>query len=186
MTGVLHVIGGFYLLATTASWLLQRHMQGVPGALPFGIVAVTAIGYGFRQRRKDPTARYNSALRGLEAVALGLLALTQQGIASYGLFAWAAMSIMLLFSEKVLFQPSLLEITEAGIGLPGSPKPPVLPWTELANLIVRADYVTLFRNDEKYVQLEVTQAVDPQVLAAAEAFGRSQIRKQNTSVNHVA
>ena len=186
MTGVLHVVAGFYLLAATASWLLQRNMQGVPGALPFGIVALTAIVYGFRRRRKDPAARYNSALRGLEAVAMGLLALTQEGIAAYGLFAWTALSVMLLFSEKVLFQPSVIELTEAGVGLPGSPKPPVLPWNELENIIVRADFLTLFRHDKKYVQLEVTEALDPQLLAAADAFGKTQIRKQSISANHVA
>ncbi|GAB4091897.1 hypothetical protein [Flaviaesturariibacter terrae] len=178
MTGVLHIIAGFYLLATTASWLAARNFAGVPGALPFGIVAVTAIVYGIRRRRKDPAGKYNSALRGLEAVALGLLALTQQGLPAYGLFAWTVLSVMLLFSEKVLFQPSVLELTNEGIGLPGSPKPPVLPWAELENIIVRADYVTLFRNDQKYVQLEVTAPLDNASLAAADTFGKAQIRKQ--------
>ncbi|RYD94675.1 MAG: hypothetical protein EOP50_09145, partial [Sphingobacteriales bacterium] len=151
MVGVLHIIAGFYLLATTASWMIQRNFQGLPGALPFGIVALTAITYGIRRKKKDPSGRYNSALRGLEAVALGLLALTQSGLAAYGLFAWTVMTVMLLFSEKLLFQPSEIELTEEGVGLPGSPKPPVLPWNELENIIVRADYLTLFRNDHKYV-----------------------------------
>ncbi|TCZ73981.1 hypothetical protein [Flaviaesturariibacter aridisoli] len=186
MTGVLHIVAGFYLLAATASWLLQRNLQGVAGALPFVLVGLAAIVYGIRRRKLDPAVRYNSALRGLEAVAMGLLALTQEGIASYGLYAWTALSVMLLFSEKVLFQPSVIELTEAGVGLPGSPKPPVLPWNELENIIIRADFLTLFRHDKKYVQLEVTQAPDPQQLAAADAFGKAQIRKQSTTAPHVA
>jgi hypothetical protein len=186
MTGTLHVVAGFYLLAAAAAWIVQRQFQGVPGAVPFGIIALTAISYGLRRRKIDPTARYNSALRGLEAVGFGLLATSQSGIASYGLFAWAGLSVLMLFSEKVLFQPSVLELGEEGIGLPGSPKPPVLPWSELENIIVKADYVTLFRNDNKYVQLEVTEAIDPEALQGADAFGKSQIRKHSISADHVA
>jgi hypothetical protein len=186
MTGTLHIVAGFYLLAATAAWMVQRKFEGIPGALPFGIIAVTAISYGLRRRKFDTAARYNSALRGLETVGFGLLATGQSGIASYGLFAWAGLSVLLLFSEKVLFQPSVLELGEEGIGLPGSPKPPLLPWEELQNIIVRPDYVTLFRNDNKYVQLEVTGTIDPETLAAADSFGKSQIRKHSISADHVA
>lgn len=186
MTGVLHVVAGFYLLAATAAWLTQRQFQGLAGAVPFFGIALVAIVYGIRRRRLDPRAKYNSALRGLEAVGLGLLATSQSGIASYGLFAWAGLSVLLLFSEKVLFQPSAIELAEEGIGLPGSPKPPVLPWGELENIIVRADYVTLFRNDKKYVQLEVTESFAPEWLAGADAFAKDQIRKHSISADHVA
>jgi hypothetical protein len=186
MTGTLHVVAGFYLLAATTAWIVQRHFQGIPGAIPFGIIALTSISYGFRRRKIDPTARYNSALRGLETVGLGLLATSQTGMAAYGLFAWAGLSVLLLFSEKVLFQPSVIELHEEGIGLPGSPKPPVLPWSELENIIVRPDYVTLFRHDKKYVQLEVTGAIGPETVEAADAYGKSQIRKQSISADHVS
>jgi hypothetical protein len=186
MTGTLHVVAGFYLLAASAAWIVQRNFQGVPGMLPFGLIALAAIVYGIRRRKVDPAARYNSVLRGLEAMGLGLLALSQSGIAAYGLFAWAGLSVLLLFSEKVLFQPSTIELNEEGIGLPGSPKPPVLPWEELENIIVHADYVTLFRNDNKYVQLEVTSSLEPRQLEDADAFGKAQIRKHSKATDHVA
>ncbi|RYY85823.1 MAG: hypothetical protein EOO15_16040 [Chitinophagaceae bacterium] len=178
MTGVLHVIAAFYLLAVTASLIPQRSGMGIVSLLPFLVVALGTLVYGLFRRKIDAKARYNSAVRGLMAVAMGLLAMTQSGMAAYGLFAWTVLSVMLLFSEKVLFQPSVIELAETGIGLPGSPKPPVLPWSELENIIVRADYLTLFRNDKKFVQLEVTEAIDPQLLAAADAFGKEQIQKQ--------
>ncbi|RYY40702.1 MAG: hypothetical protein EOO08_06120 [Chitinophagaceae bacterium] len=178
MTGVLHVIAAFYLLAVTASLIPQRSGTGILSLVPFLVVALGTLVYGIFRRKFDPTARYNSAVRALMAIAMGLLALTQTGLAAYGLYAWTILSVMLLFSEKVLFQPSNIELTEAGIGLPGSPKPPVLPWTELENIIVRADYLTLFRNDKKFVQLEVTSTLDPQLIADADAFGKAQIRKQ--------
>ncbi|TCJ19130.1 hypothetical protein EPD60_01575 [Flaviaesturariibacter flavus] len=186
MTGVLHVVAGFYLLAATAAWMTQRQFQGVAGTLPFLAIALVAIVYGIRRRRLDPRAKYNSALRGLEAMGFGLLATSQSGIASYGLFAWAGLSVLLLFSEKVLFQPSVIELGPDGIGLPGSPKPPVLPWAELENMIVRADYVTLFRNDKKYVQLEVTESLAPESIADADAFAKEQIRKHSIPADHVA
>lgn len=185
MTGTLHVVAGFYLLAATAAWLVQKQFAGIAGSLPFLIIALTAVVYGIRRKKVDPVAKYNSSLRGLEAVGLGLLAMSQTGLAAYGLYAWAGLSVLLLFSEKVLFQPSQLEFTAEGIGLPGSPKPPVLPWSELANAIVRADYVTLIRKDQKYVQLEVTADINPNTLAEADAFAKARIQEQSIP-DHVA
>jgi hypothetical protein len=180
MTGVLHAIAGFYLLAVSVGLMMQPKGMGIAALIPFSLVALGAIIYGIFRRRLDPGAKYNSAMRGLEIVGMGLLAIGQTGMAAYGLFAWAVLSVMLLFSEKVLFQPAVLELTEAGIGVPGSPKPPVLPWAELENIIVRADFITLFRNDHKFVQLEVTSALEPNVLEGADQFGKLQISKHKS------
>jgi len=178
MVGTLHVIAGFYLLATSAAWVLQQNGAGIAGGLPFTAVALGALFYGFRRRKIDPQARYNGALRGLEAIGMALLALTQTGMAAFALFAWAALLVMMYFTEKNLFAQSALQLTGEGILVPGSPQPQLLPWQELENAVFRSDYVTLFRTDKRYVQLEVTETLTAEFIRDAQSFALQQIRKQ--------
>ncbi|GAA4330312.1 hypothetical protein [Flaviaesturariibacter amylovorans] len=177
MIGTLHIISGFYLLVNAAGYVAARKGLGMEVALPMILMAFGALVYGWRRKKLDPTGRYNMPIRALEAVCFLFLALAQSGAASFGLYAWAVLSVLLLFSEKALFTPTALTFTDEGILVPGSPKADLLPWNILERVIVRPDFVTLMRNDNKYVQLEVLSALDATILDGANSFSAAQIQK---------
>lgn len=176
--GVIHIIAGFYLLANALSVSKHFNYQLLTG-LPFVLVALVSLLYGFLRKRIDASGRRNSGIRFLQMISFLVLAII---VSKYGsawtyfpFFAWQVVTLMLLYSERMLFREAALVLTKEGIQVPGVMKHHLLPWTELERVIVRADYVTLFRNDKKYVQLEVAKDITPAALDALNAYSAEQI-----------
>ncbi|RYY97586.1 MAG: hypothetical protein EOO11_10490, partial [Chitinophagaceae bacterium] len=142
MIGTLHIISGFYLLVNAASYVAARKGGGMELALPMMLMSLAALFYGWRRKKLDPNGRYNTPMRALEALCFFFLALTHSGMAAFGLYAWAVLSVLLLFSEKALFAPTALAFTAEGIVVPGSPKADLLPWNILERVVIRPDFVT--------------------------------------------
>ncbi|HEY0040328.1 MAG TPA: hypothetical protein VGB71_06670, partial [Flavisolibacter sp.] len=118
-TGLIHVIMGFYLLIKTLDLYKYLEEKAITPILLFAIVAVVSLVYGFFRRRLDITARHNAGLRLLQTIAFlsfGALMYRVGNTIDYaGLFIWAFLAFVLFFSEKRVFQETVLTFTSEGI-----------------------------------------------------------------------
>jgi hypothetical protein len=184
-TGLIHVIMGFYLLIKTLDLYKYLEEKAITPILLFAIVAVVSLVYGFFRRRLDITARHNAGLRLLQTIAFlsfGALMYRVGNTIDYaGLFIWAFLAFVLFFSEKRVFQETVLTFTSEGIKVPGSYKEHLVEWKILESVTVRHDFITLFHQGKKYLQYQVMQDLSELEVVKMNAFCKEKI--EAVSVN---
>ena len=184
-TGLIHVIMGFYLLIKTLDLYKYLEEKAITPILLFAIVAVVSLVYGFFRRRLDITAKHNAGLRLLQTIAFlsfGALMYRVGNTIDYaGLFIWAFLAFVLFFSEKRVFQETVLTFTSEGIKVPGSYKEHLVEWKILESVTVRHDFITLFHQGKKYLQYQVMQDLSELEVVKMNAFCKEKI--EAVSVN---
>lgn len=180
-TGILHLIAGLFLIANAGHYYKLLNYENFLMVLPLYIVAVVAIGYGLFRKKIDPEANYNHWIRVIEFMAfVGLgIAMSKMlsAVALGGLFLWAVVVLLLMFTERKVFHDTELLIQDNGIHVPGYFSNHVLPWELLENFVLREDYITIFRRDKKYVQLELLQDLSTEEIETINSFSKQKIEE---------
>jgi hypothetical protein len=176
--GLLHSIAGIYLLVTGITSVTVSN-AGKFFLLPVLITGIIAAFYPFIRKKISNPAAFNSRLRLAEAIcffSLAVLFLVAKNYwNTFGLFAWALVSAMLYRNEKKLFEETSLSLEENGIRIPGLPSDHLLPWEMIVDFVARPDFTTITRQDNKYVQVEVSHKVDEAELEKANNYSRERI-----------
>ncbi len=92
-------------------------------------------------------------------------------------FMFALLSLMLMFSEKRIFQETIIYFSKMGVQIPGDYKDFLLLWKELSSVVVREDFITIFQQKDKYFQFQVMQDLSTLELAKLNAFCLEQIEQ---------
>lgn len=178
-TGYIHIIIGFFLLLKTVDFGNYLVEKATAKVVPFLLVAGLSLFYGFRRPRVDAAAKYNGALRVLQFVTFSLFgaAMLQTGrrFDCVLLFVWAAVTFLMIFSERKLFAPTALKLTGEGIRIPGTYKEHLVDWRTLEEVTVRHDFITLFHRNKKYLQYQVMQDLSEPEVVKMNAFCREKI-----------
>lgn len=178
-TGYMHVIIGFFLLMKSFDLANLFVEKATLRLLPFIIVGCLSLFYGFFRGRIDAAAKYNGPLRGLQFVTFvlfGSVMMKTGRTFDYALlFVWAFVTLLMIFSERKLFAPTILKFTEEGIGIPGAYKEHWIEWAMLEDVTVRQDFITLFHRDKKYLQYQVMQDLSELEVVKMNAFCRERI-----------
>ncbi|MGZ5222200.1 MAG: hypothetical protein ACXWC7_19090, partial [Chitinophagaceae bacterium] len=87
-------------------------------------------------------------------------------------FTFAFLCILLMFSERRIFNETTIFMEEAGIRIPGYYRDHLVKWQDLENVTVREDFITLFHIRKKYLQYQVMQDLSTLELAKLNAFCR--------------
>jgi hypothetical protein len=187
--GLLHIVVGFFLIAKGADYYRLLVYETILPTLPvFGVAAISLF-YGFFRRRFDIFAKYNFWLRLLQALTfliLGIVTMKLGRTIDYaGLFIFAFICLLLMFSEKTAFKETTIFFDEAGIKIPGNYKEHLVKWEELSEVIVREDFVTFFHTGKKYLQYQVMQDLSILEVAKLNAFCREQIEKVQGSKSEI-
>lgn len=172
---MLHLLIGFFLLARAAQLYSLFNYDRFLVILPFLLTAAVSIFYGFFRRKMDGAGKYNGALRLLQAFSFLILGylmwkpeIASINAVSAGVFA--LLGLMLYFSERTIFQDAVLIINDAGVEVPGYYRSHLVPWSDLADVTVRADFITLFHVKKKYLQFQVLQNLSTLEVAKMSAF----------------
>ncbi len=185
-TGLLHAIAGLFLVSNASTYFKHLNYSDFIFVLPFFIVGVVSLVYGFFRKRIDPAARYNYWVRMLQFLSFAILAITftsfASGVTYFGLILWAIVIMFLMFTERKVFHDTVMHIKDDGIHIPGYFTSHVIPWSIVMDFILRTDYVTISRNNLKYVQLEILQKIDPAEIAAINNFSRQKILQYSSSL----
>jgi hypothetical protein len=181
--GVLHVLAGLFF-AIKLNELLTGESSNILLSSVIIVVAIISIGYGLFRRKLDPNSKYNSFIRLLQFfgfILLGIFLININSAHSIAYFAWAAVTLILFFAERKVFNNTNLKIAEAGIHVPGFFSTHVIPWNVVERFVLRPDYLTIFRTNQKFVQLEITQQVDNREIEKINEFSKNQIEKNKLS-----
>jgi hypothetical protein len=130
----------------------------------------------------DLSAHYNYYLRLVQVISftvLGFLMLNTGRSSDYiGVFVFALLSIVLMFSERRIFQQITVYFTEDGIKIPGYYRDHLVSWNEVAEVIVREDFLTIFNVNKKYLQYQVLQDLSTLEVAKMNAFCKEKVEGQ--------
>jgi hypothetical protein len=176
--GLLHTIAGFYLLVTAVT-SLDAMKNAILYMLPVLFCGLFSLAYGLFKKKFTDHLSLNKMLRiaqGVCFLSLGILFFTQQNYwNAFGLLAWSLICALLYWSERNLYRETSISLEEKGILIPGSPTDHLLPWNMVERFTARQDFVTISRHDNKYVQLELSKAVEKSALENANKFSREHI-----------
>jgi hypothetical protein len=84
-------------------------------------------------------------------------------------------SIVLMFSEKRIFQQTTVYFDEPGVKIPGYYRDHLIKWEELSEVVVREDFLTIFHVNQKYLQFQVMQDLSTLEVAKMNAFCREKV-----------
>lgn len=178
-TGLIHVIMGFFLLIKSLDLYKYLDEKSITPVLPFVVVAIVSLVYGFFRKRLDLLAKHNAGLRLLQVVAFASFAVLMYRIGRdidvIGLSIWAFLALVLFFSEKRVFQETALTFTKEGIRIPGSYKDHLVDWKVLESVTIRHDFITLFHQGKKYLQYQVMQDLSELEVVKMNAFCKEQL-----------
>ncbi len=185
--GLLHIVLGFYLLAKGADYYRLLDFANFLPAAPIFLVALISLAYGFFRRQFDLTAKYNYWLRLLQVLTFTVLGVAflkvGRQIDYIGVFVFAVISIVLMFSEKRIFAETNISFTNEGIFIPGYYRPHFVPWQHLTDVVVREDFLTIFHAKKKYLQYRVAQDLSILEGTKLNAFCKEQLERIGGKVN---
>jgi len=185
-TSLVHAILGFFLLMKSVDLYHYIQSRSIVPAIPFIAVGVVSLVYAFFRTRIDITAKHNAGLRLFQTVAFfsfGFVMLRLGKSIDYiSLFVWGFLTLILFFSEKRIFNETVLTFSENGVLIPGTYRDHLVAWSSLESVVARHDFITLFHRGKKYLQYQVLQDLSELELVKVNAFCKEQIEKQPTTV----
>lgn len=181
-TGLLHIVAGLFLIANATEYHKQEAYEKFFAVLPIFLVAAASLFYGFFRNKIDPNAQYNHWMRMLQFLMfsiLGILLLKSKiEFRNISLFLWAAICIMLLFTERKIFHDAFLSLGKHSITIPGYFSNKVIPWPVVENIVVRQDYVTIYYPNNRYMQYEVIAAINEEEVKKINNFCKQVLQQQ--------
>lgn len=177
---ILHYAAGFILLAKTLDYVHKFRFENIALAVPFFALALLSLLYGFRMKKWDAAGRFNPWLRLLQAgffAILGVLFLRLDGVVDEIIvFTYGAICAYLYGTEKKAFAEAFVELNKEGVVLPGELKGQRLPWHTVENVVARPDFITIFKEKNHYLQLELLHNEAAEKLETINAFARRQLQ----------
>src|SRR2546423_1764388 len=179
--GLLHIVIGFFLITKGADYYRYIRYHNFLPIIPVLVIASFSLFYGFFRKRIDPFYYYNYWLRLAQLVIFTVLGVIMTRVGNsidyFGLFVFAFLCILLLFSERRIFQDTTIYLDETGVIIPGYYRDHLIAWRDLTEVVIREDFITLFHIKQKYLQFQVMQTLSPLELAKMNAFCREQMER---------
>lgn len=177
--GLLHCVIGFFLLVKAADYYKYLQYKNFIPVIPVLLVASFSLFYGFFRRRIDLFAHFNYWLRLVQVVTFAVLGVVMTNIGHQidyiGMFVFALLCIILLFSERRIFQETTIFFNEDGIKIPGYYRDHLVKWQDVLNVVVREDFITIFHVKQKYLQYQVMQDLSLLEVAKMSAFCKEKV-----------
>jgi DNA-binding transcriptional regulator of glucitol operon len=186
--GPLHFFAGCVFAFYSVSLLRGTHTVSVPY---WAIVILTGVWialFAVIGKRMFPQEKEYAAtsrnLRWLESVLFLLLALFVfwhhtayfHGVV---LLCWCLAFAFMGWTERSLFEPTFVNITEKGIGVPGMGSIRWIAWNQISGVALRPDFFTIYLPGNRDMQFEVVQLMlDAEIMEINEFC--SSMLKQNT------
>jgi len=110
---------------------------------------------------------------------LGILMLqSKMDFRNFTLFLWAIICILLLFTERKIFHDAFLLVAKNSITIPGYFSNKVIPWSVIENIVVRQDFVTLYYQENRYIQYEMLVEINDVEIKKINQFCQQQLEEK--------
>jgi len=176
---ILHIVIGFFMIFNAANYYRFMNYKNIFPVAFILLAASISLFYGFFRRKMDLSAHYNYNLRLMQVVSLtvlGFLMISKGRSLDYiGVFVFAVLCIILMFSERKIFHDTTVYLTEDGIKIPGYYRDHLVKWNEVSEVVVREDFITVFNNNKKYLQYQVMQDLSTLEVAKMNAYCKEKV-----------
>ena len=184
--GVLHVVIGFFMIFNASNYYRFTNYKNVWPVAFILLMASISLFYGFFRKKMDLSAHYNYYLRLVQVISftvLGFFMIRTGRSSDYiGVFVFALLCIVLMFSERRIFHDTTIYISEDGIKIPGYYRDHLVKWDEISEVVVREDFLTIFNVNKKYLQYQVVQDLSTLEVAKMNAFCKEKVEGQRQKV----
>jgi hypothetical protein len=184
--GILHIVVGFFLILNTKKYLDLSERDNTFLVLSVLCVAIASLAYGFFRRKIDLLAKYNFALRVLQVITFLVLGFHIVDLGTpidyIGIFLFVVLCLILMFSERRVFQQTVIILDDNGVKIPGLYTDHLVKWQDLSEVVVREDFLTLFHIKKKYLQYQVVQDLSIIEVNKLDLFCKEQIEKTRSMV----
>ena len=178
-TGLLHIVAGLFLVSNGSSFYKNFGYQNFAPLIPIFIVGLISLIYGLFRKKLDARATYNHWIRlaqFLTFCGLGFMYTAHNADWKYiFLFLWAITILFLMFTERKIFHDTDIQLKKEGVYIPGYFTSHQIPWHVIEDFVIRQDYVTIFRKNQKFVQLEMLEKIDAEEISKMNSFCKEQI-----------
>lgn len=175
---LLHVVTGLFLLLKASAYYQYDSYRHFMVVFPFLLAGSFSLFYGLFRKKLDASYRYSYWLKLVEVVALTTLGVLLIGMGKTldyaGVFFFALMRILLIFSERRIFHETNILLSSDGVLIPGYYRDHLVKWEELKEVVIREDFVTFFHVKGKYLQYQVMQDLSTLEVAKMNAFCKEQ------------
>jgi hypothetical protein len=186
--GPLHFFAGCVFIFYSASLLRGLHSDSITywvAAILIGVwIALFAlVGKKIFPQEKD----YASSSRNMRWLESGLFLLLAMFVfwhqASYFhgviLLCWSLAFAFMAWTERTLFEPIFVSITEKGVGIPRPGGQRWTIWSQIEGVALRPDFFTVLLKGNRYIQFDVSQLLLDAEITEINEFCSSML-KQNT------
>lgn len=184
---MMHIVIGFFMIFNASNYYRFNNYKGLFPVALILLVASVSLFYGFFRRKMDLSARYNQWLRLVQVISfivLGFLMLGSGRPSDYiGVFVFALLCLVLMFSERKIFNPSIIYLKDEGVKIPGYYMDHLLKWEEVSEVIVREDFITIFYTNQKYLQFQVLQDLSILEVTKMNAFCKEKTESETSIIN---
>lgn len=178
-TRLVHIVSGFYLLAIAANYFIQLEYRHLTNVLPFLLVAIASLLYGFYFKKWGAAARYNQWVRMGQSITFFILSFIffslNRTLTGISVCLWASVEFFLMLTERQLFKPTTVAFFSEGIIIPGIILKRHIPWQLIEDVVARIDYLSIFLRNQKYLQLEVRDSINALDLDQINTYCKTQI-----------
>jgi len=177
--GILHIVIGFFMIFNAANYYRFINYKNLFPVSFILLAASISLFYGFFRKKMDLSAHYNYNLRLMQVVSftvLGFLMIGTGRSSDYtGVFVFAVLCIVLMFSERKIFHDTTVYLNDDGIKIPGYYRDHLVKWNEVSEVVVREDFLTVFTNNKKYLQYQVVQDLSTLEVAKMNAYCKEKV-----------
>lgn len=177
-TAPLHLIAGFFLLGNAASLSYDAQFSFL-SLLPVYLVAVASIVYGLFRKKADPLGKFNHWVRTLQFLTFAMLAIYTVNLFSNvkvaSLITWGIVILFLMFTERKVFHDTDVTIKADGVFVPGYFTGHLVPWHNISDLVLRTDFITVSKTNNKFLQLEVVKVFSADEIEQINEYSRQQV-----------
>ena len=182
---LLHIASGLFLLIKSVDYLRYQHYEVWLIVTPFFLVGLFSLIYGTFKKQYDRAESLNNVMRIVQSICFAILAILmyrqQKILDSMLLGVWSLLCFFLLFTEKRARKPMRLVFSPEEILVPGAYVDQRLRWTDIRDIVIKQDYVTIFKPNNRYMQWEVSEDIAHEYLREAQQFCHQQLKAHEVS-----
>ncbi len=160
-SGLLHGFTGFLLVLKTMDW--THYIPPEKKWLPFLFLAagVLFVTFGLTGKRISAFNQWSKLFFILESLCFLVLTFVFISVGKpidlLFTISWTILCIFFYYTENRMERPVMVTLKNEGVVIPGIVADKLIAWKEVEQVILRNDYLTISKKNNKYFQFEVAQ-----------------------------
>lgn len=130
------------------------------GIIITSIIAILFFVIPLTLHKKNKLYKWNTVIRYIEACIMAIigvvLLLYTQWFNGISGTIWSIILTYLATIERSIFKPQQIFIHKLGITYSYVIKPITILWNTIENIVIRSDYISIFKKNNRYIQFEIT------------------------------